>query len=107
VRLGKTAANPVLSTLRYFRSEYEKHIVDKVCPAGVCKKITTFEILLDKCPGCGLCVKACPVEGITGEKKQPHTINPDKCTRCGACFDTCNLGAIIVKSRMVETEVVA
>ncbi len=105
--LGKTAANPVLSTLRYFRPEYEKHIIDKLCPAGVCKKITTFEILMDKCPGCGLCIKACPSDGITGEKKQPHTIDPAKCTRCGACYDVCNLGAIIVKSRVAETEVVA
>jgi NADH:ubiquinone oxidoreductase subunit F (NADH-binding)/NAD-dependent dihydropyrimidine dehydrogenase PreA subunit len=106
--LGKTAANPVLSTLRYFRPEYEKHILDKLCPAGVCKKITTFEVLVDRCSGCGLCLKACPSEGITGVAKQPHVIDPAKCTRCGACFDTCNRGAIIVKSRVLaEKEVVA
>ena len=97
--LGKTAANPVLSTLRYFRPEYEKHIVDKLCPAGVCKKITTFEILMDKCNGCGLCIKVCPMDGISGEAKQPHVIDAAVCSRCGACYDTCNRGAIIVKSR--------
>jgi len=97
--LGKTAANPVLSTLRYFRPEYEKHIVDQYCPAGVCKKITSFQIVVDKCPGCGLCIKACPEGAITGEKKQPHVIDQTKCLRCGACFEACNLGAIITTSR--------
>jgi NADH:ubiquinone oxidoreductase subunit F (NADH-binding)/Pyruvate/2-oxoacid:ferredoxin oxidoreductase delta subunit len=96
--LGKTAANPVLSTLRYFRPEYEKHIVDKLCPAGVCKKITTFEILMDKCNGCGLCIKVCPMDGISGEAKQPHVIDAAVCSRCGACYDTCNRGAIIVRA---------
>jgi NADP-reducing hydrogenase subunit HndC len=106
--LGKTAANPVLSTLRYFRPEYEKHIVDQYCPAGVCKKITSFQIVVDKCPGCGLCIKACPEGAITGEKKQPHVIDQTKCLRCGACFDACNLGAIITTSRAeMEKEVVA
>jgi NADH:ubiquinone oxidoreductase subunit F (NADH-binding)/(2Fe-2S) ferredoxin len=106
--LGKTAANPVLSTLRYFRDEYEKHIVDQYCPAGVCKKITSFQIVVDKCPGCGLCIKACPEGAITGEKKQPHVIDQAKCLRCGACFDACNLGAIITTSRAeMEKEVVA
>jgi len=106
--LGKTAANPVLSTLRYFRPEYEKHIVDQYCPAGVCKKITSFQIVVDKCPGCGLCIKACPEGAITGEKKQPHVIDQTKCLRCGACFEACNLGAIITTSRAeMEREVVA
>jgi NADP-reducing hydrogenase subunit HndC len=106
--LGKTAANPVLSTLRYFRPEYEKHIVDQYCPAGVCKKITSFQIVVDKCPGCGLCIKACPEGAITGEKKQPHVIDQTKCLRCGACYDACNLGAIITTSRAeMEREVVA
>jgi NADH:ubiquinone oxidoreductase subunit F (NADH-binding)/Fe-S-cluster-containing hydrogenase component 2 len=106
--LGKTAANPVLSTLRYFRPEYEKHIVDQYCPAGVCKKITSFQIVVDKCPGCGLCIKACPEGAITGEKKQPHVIDQSKCLRCGACYDACNLGAIITTSRAeMEKEVVA
>jgi NADH:ubiquinone oxidoreductase subunit F (NADH-binding)/(2Fe-2S) ferredoxin/NAD-dependent dihydropyrimidine dehydrogenase PreA subunit len=102
--LGKTAANPVLSTLRYFRPEYEKHIVDKLCPAGVCKEITTFEILMDKCNGCGLCIKVCPMDGISGEAKQPQTIDAAVCSRCGACYDTCNRGAIIVKSRVQSVE---
>jgi len=106
--LGKTAANPVLSTLRYFRPEYEKHIVDQYCPAGVCKKITSFQIVVDKCPGCGLCIKACPEGAITGEKKQPHVIDQTKCLRCGACYDACNLGAILTTSRAeMEKEVVA
>jgi NADH:ubiquinone oxidoreductase subunit F (NADH-binding)/Fe-S-cluster-containing hydrogenase component 2 len=104
--LGKTAANPVLSTLRYFRPEYEKHIVDQYCPAGVCKKITSFQIVVDKCPGCGLCIKACPEEAITGEKKQPHVIDQTKCLRCGACFEACNLGAIITTSRVGTEKVV-
>jgi len=96
--LGSTAPNPVLSTIRYFRDEYEAHIKDKRCPAGVCKELITYRIIDDKCPGCGLCVEACPQEAITlVQKKKPVVLDQDKCIKCGACYDVCKLGAIEVK----------
>ncbi len=95
--LGQTAPNPVLSTLKYFRDEYEAHVRDKVCPAGVCKKLVKYEIIADKCKGCSACSRKCPVGAITGEIKSPYTINPDKCVKCGVCMDTCKFGAIIKK----------
>jgi NADH:ubiquinone oxidoreductase subunit F (NADH-binding)/(2Fe-2S) ferredoxin len=94
--LGKSAPNPVLSTLRYFREEYEAHIDDKKCSAGVCRSLFTFEISQEKCTGCGACVKACPVDCILGELKQVHTIDGEKCTRCGACRNVCSFDAIEV-----------
>ncbi len=97
--LGKTAPNPVLSTLRYFRDEYQTHIVDKSCPAGVCKELIAYYIVADKCPGCGVCIKACPQDAIMGAKKEPHAIDQGLCIQCGACFDACRLDAILVKSR--------
>ncbi len=87
--LGRTSANPVLSTLRYFRAEYEAHIRDRRCPAGVCRALTSFSIAADRCTGCGLCRKACPVEAIAGRPKKAHAIDPERCVRCGACFDVC------------------
>ncbi len=93
--LGQTAPNPVMTTLRYFRNEYESHIIDKKCPAGVCPALLTFCILPDKCVGCGVCIKACPVEAITGEKKAAHTIDPTKCVKCGACVPKCKFDAIV------------
>jgi NADH-quinone oxidoreductase subunit F len=96
--LGSTAPNPVLTTIRYFRDEYEAHIKDKRCPAGVCKELVTYLIDEEKCPGCGLCVKACPVEAITSMgKKKPVVLDQEKCIKCGACYDVCNLDAVIRK----------
>lgn len=93
--LGKTAPNPVLSTLRHFRDEYVAHVVDKTCPAGQCKALVKPEILKEKCKGCTVCAKKCPVGAITGELKKPHKLDPDKCIRCGACKAACKFGAIV------------
>jgi len=96
--LGSTAPNPVLTTIRYFRDEYEAHIRDKRCPAGVCKELITYLIVDEKCPGCGLCVKACPQQAITFvQKRKPVILDQEKCIKCGSCYDVCKLGAIIVK----------
>ncbi|MGO8790521.1 MAG: NADH-ubiquinone oxidoreductase-F iron-sulfur binding region domain-containing protein [Terriglobia bacterium] len=92
--LGKTAPNPVLSTLRYFRDEYEDHVFQKRCRTGRCKALLRPEINPLKCKGCGLCIAACAVGAITGEKKKPHHINPDLCIKCGACAKACNLSAV-------------
>lgn len=94
--LGGTAPNPVLTTIRYFRDEYEAHIYNKKCPAKICKGLITYEIAADRCTGCMVCARSCPVGAITGEKKQPHVINSEVCSRCGACHTLCNFDAIIV-----------
>ena len=93
--LGQTAPNPVLSTLRYFRDEYIAHVVDKKCPAGVCKELTNYEIIPEKCKGCSACARKCPVGAISGEIKSPFTIDKTKCIKCGACVETCKFGAIV------------
>jgi NADH:ubiquinone oxidoreductase subunit F (NADH-binding)/(2Fe-2S) ferredoxin len=93
--LGKTAPNPVLATLRYFRDEYVAHIKEKRCPAGVCKALITYSINAENCTGCGACLRVCPQEAITGKKKKPHQILIDKCIKCGACFEVCKFDAIV------------
>ena len=92
--LGQTAPNPVLSTLRYFRDEYEEHIKNKRCPAGVCKALLNYKIDPVKCKGCTLCARACPAGAITGTVRQPHAIDTAKCVKCGACMEKCKFGAI-------------
>ena len=95
--LGQTAPNPVLTTIKYFREEYEAHIRDKTCPAGVCKELITFYILPDKCTGCSLCARYCSDQAITGEKGGLYVIDSDKCQRCGVCREVCNFDAVVVR----------
>ena len=93
--LGRTAPNPVLSTIKYFKNEYQAHIKDKKCPAGVCRELVQYAIDKKTCIGCGACVKACPVSAVSGEKKKAHTINKKKCIKCGACLEICPVGAVL------------
>jgi NADP-reducing hydrogenase subunit HndC len=92
--LGKTAPNPVLSTIKYFRDEYEAHIKEKRCPAGYCQSLLSYEIIPEKCVGCSMCSRVCPVDAISGQLKKPYVIDKEKCIKCGACFDKCKFGAI-------------
>lgn len=92
--LGKSAPNPVLSTLRNFRAEYEAHVFQKRCPAGQCKALALPEIIAEKCKGCTACLRVCPTGAISGEVKKPHVINIDKCIKCGACAKACKFSAI-------------
>ncbi|MHC4528749.1 MAG: NADH-ubiquinone oxidoreductase-F iron-sulfur binding region domain-containing protein, partial [Planctomycetota bacterium] len=93
--LGKTAANPVISTIRYFRKEYDVHIQDGRCPAKECRGLFRYEIDSEACKACGICLKNCPEDAITGEKKVPHVINQEKCTLCGTCWDKCPFTAVL------------
>jgi len=105
--LGQTAANPVLTTLRYFKSEYEAHIYDKCCPAGVCKDLISFRIDENKCKGCTLCARSCPVNAISGEKKEVHVIDQTLCIQCGVCLDKCpkKFSAVECVSPKIKPEV--
>ena len=93
--LGKTAANPVLSTIRYFREEYEEHIRERRCPAKVCRGLFSYEIDPEACTGCGICLKNCPVDAISGERRKPHVIDQEKCTKCGTCLEKCPFSSIM------------
>ncbi len=95
--LGQTAPNPALTTIRYFRDEYEAHIKDRKCPAGVCKELIQYSVDEEKCTGCLLCAKNCPQGAITGEKKEPQSIDQSKCIKCGVCLELCKFDAIIVE----------
>ena len=94
--LGQTAPNPVISTIRYFRNEYEAHLNGK-CPAGSCKSLIKYYILPEECTGCGVCLKNCPAQAITGEKRKPHAIDQSKCVQCGICMEKCKFKAIVIK----------
>ncbi|ACL68942.1 NADH-quinone oxidoreductase subunit NuoF [Halothermothrix orenii] len=94
--LGKTAPNPVLTTLKYFRDEYEAHVKDKKCPAGVCEALKSYKINPDLCKGCSLCARKCPVDAISGKVKEPFVIDQDKCIKCGACYEACKFNAVEV-----------
>lgn len=101
--LGKTAPNPVMTTLKYFRDEYMEHIVDKRCPAGVCKNLTSYSIDRDTCIGCSACARKCPVNAIEGELKKPHVIHSNKCIKCGTCFTVCPSGAVKIGGGLIES----
>jgi NADP-reducing hydrogenase subunit HndC len=92
--LGQTSPNPVLSTFKYFEDEYKAHILDRVCPAGICKNLIKYEIIPQNCQGCTACARVCPTQAISGELRKPHFIDQTKCIKCGSCYSTCRFNAI-------------
>ena len=103
--LGQTAPNPVLTTIKYFRNEYESHINDKWCRTGVCKNLCTFYVEEEKCKGCGACVRACPQKAVSGEKKKPHSIDQSLCIQCRSCYEACKFGSISIGPRSMRDEI--
>ena len=102
--LGQTAPNPVLTTIKYFRDEYESHINDKWCKAGVCRSLITFQIDEATCTGCGACARACPQKTISGEKKKPHRINQVNCIQCRSCYEACKFSSVKIGPASLREE---
>jgi ferredoxin len=100
--LGGTAPNPVLTTIKYFREEYEAHVKEKRCPAGKCKALITYSIDAEACTGCGLCAKKCPTSVIAGDKKQPHVIDVAGCIKCDTCRQVCKFDAVKIRSGIAQ-----
>jgi TPP-dependent indolepyruvate ferredoxin oxidoreductase alpha subunit len=94
--LGQTAPNPVLTTIRYFRDEYEAHVAGRSCPAKACTSLFRYSIDVEVCTGCGVCKRKCPVNSISGERKQPHVIDQVACTKCGTCHEVCPFASIVM-----------
>ena len=100
--LGQTAPNPVLTALKYFREEFEIHVIDKRCPATVCRDLVEYRVIPVKCTGCQLCVSVCPTGAITGPRSKPHNLDPEKCIKCRACYEICRFDAIAGDAIVIE-----
>ena len=102
--LGQTASNPVLTTLRYFRSEYMSHVKEKYCPATVCRELIEYRVIPDKCTGCQRCVSVCPTGAITGPRAEVHNLDPSKCIKCRACYEICRFDAIAGDAIVIKSK---